>query len=45
MLADLDGDGRTDIYVANDGMENFLYLNRGAGKFEEVAARVGAAYD
>lgn len=45
VLADFDGDGKTDVYVANDGMENFLYLNRGAGKFEEAAAFAGVAYD
>ncbi len=28
VVADLDDDGRPDIYVANDTTENFLYLNR-----------------
>jgi hypothetical protein len=45
LLADFDGDGRVDIYVANDGMESFLYLNRGQGKFEEVGMYAGVAYD
>jgi hypothetical protein len=45
VLADLDGDGRVDVYVANDGVENFLYLNRGAPGFEDVGALAGAAYD
>jgi hypothetical protein len=45
VLADLDGDGKIDIYVANDGVENFLYLNRGEAGFEEVGALAGAAYD
>jgi hypothetical protein len=45
VLADLDGDGRVDIYVANDGMENFLYRNRGGAEFEEVGLPAGVAYD
>src|SRR5438045_2711995 len=45
LLADLDGDGRVDIYVANDGMENFLYHNRGGASFEEVGGPTGVAYD
>jgi len=45
LIADLDGDGRPDIYVANDQMENYLYLNRGAGKFEERAGWAGVAGD
>ncbi len=44
VLADLDGDGRTDIYVANDTIENYLYMNRG-GKFAEVGVSAGVAYD
>src|SRR5207248_229763 len=43
--ADLDDDGRPDIYVANDTSGNFLYLNRGGGRFEEVAAERGVACD
>lgn len=42
-VADLDGDGRPDIYVANDGDPNFLWLNRGAMRFEDVAMLAGAA--
>jgi hypothetical protein len=45
LLADLDGDGRPDVYVANDQMDNFLYLNRGPAGFEELAARAGVAGD
>jgi hypothetical protein len=40
--SDLDGDGKPDIYVANDGSPNFLFLNRG-GKFEESALLGGCA--
>ena len=42
--ADYDGDGWTDIYVANDAMENFLYRNRGDGTFSEEALFAGVAY-
>ena len=42
--ADFDGDGRSDVFVANDAMENFLYLNRGGGRFDETALIAGVAY-
>jgi hypothetical protein len=45
LIADLDGDGRPDVYAANDTSGNFLYLNRGAGRLEEVGAERGAACD
>jgi hypothetical protein len=32
LIADLDGDGRPDIYVANDTSGNFLYLNRSGSR-------------
>jgi hypothetical protein len=41
---DLDGDGWLDVFVANDGMEQFLFRNRGGGRFEEIALRAGAAF-
>jgi enediyne biosynthesis protein E4 len=31
---DLDDDGRTDIFVANDEMPNFFFRNLGGGRFE-----------
>lgn len=37
VAADLDRDGMPDIYVANDQMENFLWLNRGNGTFANQA--------
>ncbi len=42
---DLDGDGRIDIVVANDTVQNFLFHNLGNGRFEEVAGPAGVAYD
>lgn len=41
--ADFDNDGWIDIYVANDGAANLLWLNRHNGTFEEVALKAGAA--
>jgi hypothetical protein len=43
VAADFDGDGRTDLFVANDGAENFLWLNRGDGSFEDDALFAGVA--
>src|SRR5262249_1010517 len=42
--ADFNGDGLIDIYVANDGSANLLWLNKGDGKFEESGLMAGAAY-
>lgn len=42
--ADFNGDGRVDIYVANDGAANLLWLNQGNGKFAEEGLLAGAAY-
>ena len=44
-LEDFDADGRVDVFVANDTVQNFLFLNRGSGKFEEVAVSAGVGYD
>jgi len=41
---DYDGDGLPDVFVSNDGMEQFLFHNRGNGKFEERAVDAGVAY-
>jgi hypothetical protein len=44
-LADYDRDGRVDVFVANDSVREFLFRNKGGGRFEEVALAAGAAYD
>jgi hypothetical protein len=31
LMMDVNGDGRPDLYIANDTEDNFLYLNRSAG--------------
>ena len=43
VFADLDGDQRPDIYVANDLTVNLLFHNLGDGTFEEVGLFSGAA--
>jgi hypothetical protein len=45
LLCDIEPDGDMDIYVANDTTDNFLYVNDGAGKFEEVGLSRGVALD
>jgi len=42
--ADFNGDGLIDIYVANDGAANLLWINKGDGRFEENGLMSGAAY-
>jgi hypothetical protein len=45
VVGDIDLDGDVDIYVANDTVDNFLYLNDGHGVFEEVGLFHGVARD
>jgi hypothetical protein len=45
VIADLDDDGRPDLYVANDASENHLYLAQGKGKFRECGESAGVAVD
>src|SRR5437588_7381027 len=45
ICADYDNDGDTDIIVGNDLRPNFVLQNDGTGKFKEVGARLGLAYD
>jgi len=42
-IADYDGDGLPDIFVANDKLFNFLFHNKGNNKFGEVAFETGVA--
>ena len=43
MVADFDLDGWLDLYVANDGAPNFLWINRRDGTFEDEALLRGCA--
>ncbi len=42
-IADYDRDGRTDIYVANDSMPEFLFHQKADGAFEELGLESEAA--
>jgi hypothetical protein len=44
VLADFNGDGWPDIFVANDSVMNFFYRNRGDGTFEESALASGTGF-
>ena len=41
---DIDGDGRIDLFVANDGQPNYLYHNEGNGHFKDIALDAGVAF-
>src|SRR5437867_720881 len=45
ICADFDNDGDSDIIVGNDLRPNFVLQNDGTGKFKEVGALLGLAYD
>ena len=44
-IDDFDDDGKMDVFVANDTVQNFLFLNKGGGKFVEKAVPAAVAYD
>jgi hypothetical protein len=43
VAADFDNDGRMDLFVSNDTVGNFLFMNRG-GKFEDTGLLSNVAY-
>lgn len=49
VATDINNDGRMDLFVANDTVQNYLYANRGPGpngtwKWEEIALQAGVAF-
>jgi hypothetical protein len=49
VATDINNDGRMDLFVANDTVQNFLFMNRGPGSngrwiWEEVALQAGVGF-
>ena len=44
-VADYDGDGLPDVFIANDNDRNMLIHNLGGGKMKEIGMQAGIAYN
>ena len=44
VAADINNDGGMDLFVGNDMVPNFLFINKGKGRFEETGALAGVGY-
>jgi hypothetical protein len=44
VATDVDNDGRMDLFVANDTVQNFLFLNRGKNQWQERGLLAGVGY-
>ena len=44
VASDINNDGNMDLFVANDTVANFLFVNTGRGKFIESGTEAGVAY-
>jgi hypothetical protein len=42
-VTDVNDDGWPDVFVANDGLPNFLFQNKGGGRFEEAGLLAGVS--
>ena len=45
VAADINNDGWMDLFVGNDTIPNFLFMNRGKGRFEENGLLAGVGYN
>lgn len=45
VAADINNDGWMDLFVGNDTVPNFLFVNRGKGRFEESGLLAGVGYN
>jgi enediyne biosynthesis protein E4 len=44
VATDINNDGLLDLFVSNDTVANFLFANRGNGKFEEIGLQSNVGY-
>jgi enediyne biosynthesis protein E4 len=44
VATDINNDGRMDLFVSNDTVADFLYINRDNGRFEEIGEQSAVAY-